>query len=309
MVALLGAAAVPTAFRLVGDRGLPWPIMAVSFVPPAALVLLALTVLALGCRRWRAAGAGMALVALNVYWLVPLYVADEVPEGTDLVAMTVNLQYGWGDAATVVEAVREHRVDVLGVTELTAPAITALQAAGLAAELPHRVLRPGELAHGSGLYSRYPVTPGEDWDGVHASPGAVLAFPTTGGIREVIVRVAHPFRTGKFSAESYRNDHDALRARLAALPPEAPAIVLGDFNATRDHAAFRRLLADGWRDASEYAGEGYTPTWSPRYWLPYLLHLDHVLINGYLGARGTDTFMVDGTDHAGVLADLVLGKR
>jgi endonuclease/exonuclease/phosphatase family metal-dependent hydrolase len=239
--------------------------------------------------------------------LAPLYVADDPPAGTDLVAMTINLQYGWADATTIADAVRDRSVDVLAVEELTPEAVANLAAAGLDALLPHQVLRPDVLAHGSGLWSRYPVTPAEDWHGIHAMPGATLhVTDRTGRTRDVLVRVAHPYRTARFNATSYGRDQRMLRERLAAQPPDVPAIVLGDFNATRDHQAFRRLLSDGWRDAPEYAGSGFVGTWSPRYWIPHFVQLDHILINRGFGARSTDTFSVRGSDHGALVAHLVL---
>ncbi len=308
--ALLAVAALPTAARLFGDHDRAWPILVVTFVPLAAAVLLLLTFGLLALRRWRAAAASGLLVALNAVWLTPLYVGDDVPAGgTDLVAMTVNLQYGWADPATVVEAVRTRRVDVLGVTELTTEAVRALGAAGLDAELPYRALAPDTRAHGSGLWSRYPLTPAEQWRGVHRMPGATVSVPSAGATRDVIVRVAHPFRTGRYSAAVYRADQRMLLERLAALPAGTPALVLGDFNASRDHAAFRRLLGDGWRDATEYAGSGFVRTWSPRYWVPHLVQLDHILISAEFGARSTATFEVHGSDHGALVADLVLAPE
>ena len=304
---LLAVAAIPSAVRLVGDHDRAWPIMIVTFVPLASLALVVLTALALGMRRWRSGAVGVLLVTLNAVWLAPLYVADGVREGTDLVAMTVNLQYGWADATQVVEAVRAGQVDVLGVTELTPEAVTALEAAGLAAALPYKVLSPDSDAHGSGLWSRFPLTAAEEWRGQHRMPGATLLVPGRDGrTRDVLVRVAHPYRTARYNATSYQRDQAMLRERLAGQPKDVPAIVLGDFNASRDHAAFRRLLSDGWRDASEYAGSGFVGTWSPRYWMPHFVQLDHVLISRHFGARSTATIEVDGSDHAALVARLVL---
>ncbi|GAA0605619.1 endonuclease/exonuclease/phosphatase family protein [Sporichthya brevicatena] len=306
--ALLAVAAAPSAVRITGDGDHAWPIMIVTFVPVAALALVPLTALAFGLRRWRTGAIGAALVALNALWLAPLYVADDPPPGTDLVAMTINLQYGLADAGEVVTAVRTRHVDVLGVTELTPEAVAALGAAGLDDLLPHRVLSPDVLAHGSGLWSRWPVTPAEEWRGVHRMPGGTVAVPTVAGPRDVAVRVAHPFRTSRFHARSYERDHRLLRERLAAQPADVPAIVLGDFNASRDHTAFRRLLSDGWRDAPEYAGSGFVGTWSPRYRIPHFVQLDHILFNSRLGARSTANFEVRGTDHGALVARLVLAE-
>lgn len=306
---LLGCIALPSLLRLVGDHNRAWPIMIVTFTPQAALALVALTAFAFALRRWRIGVAGALLVALNAVWLAPLYVADDPPEGTDLVAMTINLQYGWADAGEVADAVRKHRVDVLGVTELTPEAVAALAAAGLDAGLPYKVLSPGTDAHGSGVWSRFPLTAAEEWEGVHKMPGATMRVAEPGGrTRDVSVRVAHPMRTGRFSAAAYRADQGMLRERLAAQPEDLPAIVLGDFNATRDHAAFRRLLDGRWRDATEYAGSGYVGTWSPRYWIPHFVQLDHILISRQFGARSTTSFEVTGTDHGALVARLVLAS-
>lgn len=283
--------------------------MVVTFTPQAALVLVALTGFAFALRRWRTGIAGALLVAVNAFWLAPLYVADDPPEGTDLVAMTVNLQYGWADADQVADAVREREVDVLGVTELTPEAVGALAAAGLDAALPHRVLSPDTDAHGSGLWARFPLTAADEWRGVHRMPGATMSVTDSGGrVRDVAVRVVHPMRVGRYSAALYRADQRMLRDRLAAQPESIPALVLGDFNATRDHAAFRRLLGDRWRDATEYAGSGFVGTWSPRYWIPHLVQLDHILISRQFGARSTSAFEIRGSDHGALVARLVLGS-
>ena len=38
-------------------------------------------------------------------------------------------------------------------------------------------------------------------------------------------------------------------------------LVVGDLNATPDHAPIRELADAGWRDAAELANEGWLPTW------------------------------------------------
>jgi endonuclease/exonuclease/phosphatase family metal-dependent hydrolase len=104
------------------------------------------------------------------------------------------------------------------------------------------------------------------------------------------------------------------RARLVDLAQELrdvelPVIVLGDFNADRDHAAFRRLLRSGLRDAHDERGRGLTRTFPA--WLP-VLHLDHVLVRdggaARLVVRDVREVRLPGSDHLTVVADLaVLG--
>ncbi|MGQ0631456.1 MAG: endonuclease/exonuclease/phosphatase family protein [Sporichthyaceae bacterium] len=306
LAAALVVAALPTLVRVVGDHDRAWLIMIVAFIPPALLALLVVAVAAGLARRRVLAGVAAAALALNVAWLAPFYAGEDPPAGgIPVVAMTANLLYGDADPAAVVKEVREQRVDLLALTELTPEAVLALGQAGLDTALPYRHLRPDIDAHGSGLWSRYPVTPLVDWDGIHRQPGARVQI----GGRDVTVRVVHPFRTSMFTARAYRADHGALRARLRDLGTAEPAIVLGDFNSTPNHDAMQRLFADGWRDAGESAGSGLARTWRPRSWLPFLFQLDHVLISRAFGAAGTEVVEIGGTDHAGVVASLILGPR
>jgi endonuclease/exonuclease/phosphatase family metal-dependent hydrolase len=304
----LAGATVPSVIRLVGDHDLPWPVMVVSFVPVAAFAVLVLGVLALALGQRVVAGVAALVVALNAFWLAPLYVSDDPPrDGTRITAMTSNLLYGWADVGYVVDQVRRHNVDVLGLTELTPEAEAALEAAGIDKLLPHHVADPAERAHGSGLWSRWPLTPAPAWDGgIHRWPGATARIDG----REVTFRVVHPFRTSKFNATSYRADYRLLRARMNELHDGGtPALVMGDFNASRDHSAFRRVLGKRWRDATEYAGSGLTPTWNLLQWLPPVIQLDHILMSPHFGARSARTLDIPGTDHHAVLADLVLAPR
>lgn len=299
---LLGAVAVPTAVRLVGDHDRAWTVMIVSFTPLAGVAVAAATALLAGLRRPRAAAVGGLLLALNAAWQMPLWVGEDPSAGRPVVAATANLLYGWADLDALVREVRDREVEVLGVVELTPEAVAGLGAAGLDRLLPYRVLRPGPSAHGSGLWSRHPLAEQPAWDGVHAAPGATVRI----GGREVTVRVVHPYRTGRYSAALYRRDNRDLRARLAALPAEVPAIVLGDFNATRDHQSFRRLLSDGWRDATEVDGAGFVRTWSPWQSGPALMQLDHILISRHFGVASTEVVRIPGSDHRAVVAELVL---
>lgn len=305
---VLGAASVPSAIRLVGDHDLWWAVMGVSFLAPSALVVVVLGAIALALRQRVAAGLAAVVVAVNAIWLAPLYISDDPPRsGTRLTAMTVNLLYGWADLDDVVEQVRRHRVDVLGLTELTPEALVGLERAGLNELLPHHVADPAERAHGSGLWARWPLTPAPAWEGgVHRWPGATARVDG----QDVVLRVVHPFRISRFNSDLYRADYRLLQARMDRLHSDGtPALVMGDFNAGRDHSAFRRLLGDRWRDVTEYAGSGWTPTWNFHPWFPPAIQLDHILMSRHFGARSARTLDIPDTDHHAVLADLVLAPE
>jgi endonuclease/exonuclease/phosphatase family metal-dependent hydrolase len=91
--------------------------------------------------------------------------------------------------------------------------------------------------------------------------------------------------------------------------PGGPArILLGDFNATLDHAELRDLVSHGYRDAAAAAGKGLVPTWGPyhgpRRYPP--ITIDHVLVDRRIGVREVRVHRIPGTDHRAVLAWLTL---
>jgi endonuclease/exonuclease/phosphatase family metal-dependent hydrolase len=84
----------------------------------------------------------------------------------------------------------------------------------------------------------------------------------------------------------------------------APRLLLGDFNATLDHAALRRLIGSGYRDAADAVGAGLRPTW-PADVVP-VVTLDHVLVDSRIGVRSVTVHAVPGTDHRAVVAVLAI---
>ena len=98
-------------------------------------------------------------------------------------------------------------------------------------------------------------------------------------------------------------------ADLAALPApgtDVLRVLAGDFNASLDHTALRRVLARGYRDAAREAGRAMVWTWAPlRPRFPRLA-IDHVLIDPRIGVAAVDVVAVDGSDHRAIVAELVL---
>lgn len=300
--ALTAALGLPTAFRLVGDSGQKYLVLAVVVVPLLVLPLAATAVLQLLLHRRRLAALTAVLVLLDVAWLVPLYVGDDPPPGRPFVVLTANLRLGLADAGALVALVRDEHVDALATQELTPDAVARLQAAGLERELPHAELdaRPG--AEGCGLWSRWPLTSVPPLTATFASPGARLQVP--GG--DVVLRVLHPFPATLAGAADYRRDYAGLTRQVRDLPDDVPTVLAGDLNATVDTAAFRDLLGERFRDAAEVAGSGLSLTWGPRVGDPALLHLDHVLVDRRTGVDSTAVRELPGSDHRAQVARLVL---
>ena len=226
--------------------------------------------------------------------------------GPVLRVVTANLLAGRAVAEGVVELAGKLRADVLFVQELTGPAAAGLARAGLGDLLPHRVTQPAPRDATGSIYARYPLRGGPLPGGPApaARCAARLDLPSGPSVQLACIHAAPP-KPPWFPAATAR-----WRAHLAALPApaaEGPCILAGDFNATLDHAQFRRLLRSGWADAASLAGRGLSMTWGPLpARRPALLAIDHVLTDPRCGVRTTSVHRLAGTDHRALYAELQL---
>jgi endonuclease/exonuclease/phosphatase (EEP) superfamily protein YafD len=300
------------ALRLTGsERGFPL-VPAMTFTPYAALTAVVPCGLALraGSRGGGllAAGAGAALGAAVLADRRrpgrPARAAGRAPCRRLRVA-TVSLRLGLVPARSVLELVRENDVDVLSVQELTPEAEQRLTAAGLAALLPHAVVIParaGSVPAASGaVWSRLPLRPAGAVPGTFEQPTVRIGTGTGPDVELTAVHAMPP--------STSPDDVRRWSADLAALPdPEDGVlrVLAGDFNASMDHAAFRRVLARGYRDAAREAGRAMGWTWAPLRTRFPRLAIDHVLIDPRIGVASVDIVAVGGSDHRSIVAELEL---
>ncbi|WP_199439809.1 endonuclease/exonuclease/phosphatase family protein [Umezawaea beigongshangensis] len=290
-----GATALVRATGLDSGTVLALPVAGLPLAAVAtAICLVALVALR---ARWSVAVAVLLLV-VQTGWLAPRFLPDgaEVPADAVRVRVgTLNLHAGRADPAAVVALVREQRLDVLAVQEATAGAVRALGEAGLSRLLPHQELHPEA---DSSLYSALPLTRAGLLDRPTTWPQTTAEI-TLGGraVRLIAVHTLYPVE-----------DPARWAADLAALRPEArpDAVLLGDFNATHDHADARALLAAGLVDAHAELGRGWAPTWPSA--VP-LVQIDHVLHGSGLAATAVTEHDVPGTDHRAVVAEVALLPR
>ncbi len=273
-----------------------------SFTPHvAAAALLASPLLRRRAAATTAALAGAALAGA----VLPRAIRRPQPQagGPVLRVLTANLLAGRAADETVVSLVRQHHADVLFLQELTDSAVTRFKQAGLSDLLPHEVTDPrGESTRGSGIYARFPLTGGlRLTPSCYAQPTARLELPSGPCVELVCVHSQPP--NPPFS----RRKVARWREELALLPPAAdpPRVLAGDFNATADHAHFRRLLRQGHVDAAAEMGHGLVPTWGPWGRLA-LLTLDHVLVDPRCAVLATSVHRLPGSDHRAVYAEFRL---
>ncbi|HET9139663.1 endonuclease/exonuclease/phosphatase family protein [Actinophytocola sp.] len=287
--------------RVLGVDGPPVLVSALALTPYLVLAGLLLFLIAFAVRRRVLAFAVLLMTLSIAVLLVPRMVGDSQPEarGDHLRVLSASLNAGRVDPAAVVRLVREQRVDVLTLPELTEEALAGLDAAGLATELPNRVLDTLPGGNGSGIAARFPlrkivlVEPD-----VRAQTSAVVDLPGQADVEVLAVHVV-PISEG---------DADRWRAELGALPkpfPERVRVLAGDFAATFDHAAFRRILDPGFVDAAEQAGKGLLPTWVSAPFGPPATR-DHILADQRCAISDYAVHDLPGGDHEAVLSEIVL---
>jgi endonuclease/exonuclease/phosphatase (EEP) superfamily protein YafD len=247
-----------------------------------------------------AVAVAVAGLGLHLWWFAP-QVTGDVPAAADgahtLTVMSSNLYAGKGDAREVAAAAVRAHVDLLVVEEVDAAALEAMDRAGLAQLLPHRIGSP-ELDHVSGtmLFSNddlgEPVRLTTGFQGWRVQVGALT------------VLAVHP--VAPTDPGQWRQDH---RVILDEAEESHADMVVGDLNASSDHAVLRDLDDAGLRDAAELANEGWQPTWPANHLgviplLPPIVRIDHVLLGPELTAMDTRTVEIDGTDHLALIAEV-----
>ncbi|MFC6082046.1 endonuclease/exonuclease/phosphatase family protein [Sphaerisporangium aureirubrum] len=294
-----------TVLRLTGwDLGLYW-IQLVAFTPLVAAASPVVPLAALLLRRRQVVAASALVTAVLGACVLPRALAEGNPPaaGRELRVMSTNMAVGAASSQEIVSLARRLKPDVLTIQELTHDAVESLKKAGLEDLLPHRTGSPANGPWGSGIYARFPLHAGSVIEyGNFRQADAVLKIP---GGPDVYVASVHP------CAPRFAYKVPCWAQGLRALPPATPRagirILAGDFNATLDHGALRRLLATGYRDAADVTGQGLTPTWPAKGWKPIPgVTLDHILTDPRIAIHTYSTHPIPLTDHHTISAHLTL---
>ncbi|WP_309484219.1 endonuclease/exonuclease/phosphatase family protein [Streptomyces himalayensis] len=285
---------------------LPW-----LLAPTGAALLFA------ALARWRT-GLVWGVVALGALaWFIEPYGQATQARGTpvaELRVMTSNVEFGQA-TPSLIAAVKRERPDVVFVEECDhgcSSALTeefgddgapsdALEATG---DYPYRRAVEGYGSEGSVILSRYPLASAGGVPGTMGMPGAVADVKG----HPVRLQLAHPMPPLPRQVGTWRRELGALRD-FAAESRGGATILAGDFNASQDHAAFRRILDTGLRDSARLAGASRTPTWPARTSPRFGVQIDHVLVSEEFSVRSVRFLDLAATDHRAVLADLTLHRR
>ncbi|MFD4141838.1 endonuclease/exonuclease/phosphatase family protein [Streptomyces sp. NPDC058572] len=274
---------------------LPW-----MLVPAGAALLIGL----LARRRTFMAWAAAVLALTG--WFVRPYdtgLTDDPPGPVvaQLEVLTSNVEFG-GATEALVAAIRREQPDLVFVQECEYRCSEALEAEISRTDYPYRNVVEGGGATGSAILSKHPLRPARGVPSTLAMPGSVAVIAG----RDVNVQLAHPLPPVPGGMSLWHRELGRLRS-FAAAAEGTPTVLAGDFNATQDHAAFRRLLdAGALRDSATLAGAAHTPTWPASVRRPLGTQIDHVLVSEDFSVRDARFLDLPDTDHRSVLVRLAL---
>ncbi|MFC9926866.1 endonuclease/exonuclease/phosphatase family protein [Streptomyces sp. NPDC127190] len=271
---------------------LPW------FLLPTALALLC----ALLGRWWPGLVWGIAVLGLLAWYLEP-YGKTADPGGPPLATvrvLTSNVEFGRG-APALVPLIRARHPDLVFVAECEYTCQATLEH-DVGTVYRYRRAVAADGSRGSLLLSRFPLRPTAGVPGTMGMPGAVADIHG----HPVRVQLAHPMPPLPGQVPLWQRELGRLRA-FAAADPDTPTILAGDFNATQDHAAFRRILDAGrLTDAARLAGHDRTASWPSRTASVIGVQIDHVLLSRTFTAADARFLRVAGSDHRALLVDVTL---
>ncbi|MCX4235609.1 endonuclease/exonuclease/phosphatase family protein [Streptomyces sp. A15ISP2-DRY2] len=276
---------------------------------------------------------GVAALAVTAWYIEP-YGKTMEPGGVpvaEIRVLTANVEFGKATDG-LIEAVSEQRPDLVFVQECEDTCEKKLdQAFGKASKAdkadklkeksrekgkekgkaktgvyPYRQVvasATSEGSDGSVILSRHPLTPAK---GIPATMGMPGATADVDG-QEIHLQLAHPMPPLPSTLGTWREELAALRD-YAAANIGRPTVVAGDFNATQDHAAFRRILDTGFMDGARLTGDTRTPSWPALTAPAFGAQIDHVLVSRGFTATRTRFLELGNTDHRALVVDLVLRK-
>ncbi|MFK4224664.1 endonuclease/exonuclease/phosphatase family protein [Streptomyces sp. NPDC019890] len=274
---------------------LPW-----LLVPAGAALLLALLA------RWRT-GMFWAVAVLAVTgWYVRPYdtgLTDEPPGRVvaGLEVLTSNLEFG-NATEGLLATVRREQPDIVFVQECARACSDALAAKVSRTDYPYRNVVEGGAASGSAILSKYPLRAAPGIESTLAMPGAVADVAG----HPVNLQLVHPLPPFPGGVADWRRELGLVRTYAREVKGR-PTLVAGDFNATQDHAAFRRILdAGGLRDSATLVGAAHTPSWPATVRRPLGTQIDHVLVSKDFSVRKARFLDLPATDHRSLLVEIEL---
>jgi endonuclease/exonuclease/phosphatase (EEP) superfamily protein YafD len=297
------------ALQLAGD----FTALAASFIPYGILAW-AVAAVAFGL----AGGRGPKLLALvaalamvvQLVWARPYWPRSTEPASQtgSISVLTMNLRCDEPPVADLAKVVERERPDIVVLQDFSQDAWELLEESSWLQLLPWHSPQPKDQPQtnkrdpcGPLVFSDSPMT----WEPATPKPGMVkVALP---GVSIDVLPVSLP--TPSADVDAWLRGFDSLDRALTWHGPvdgqSEALLVVGDFNATREHVPLRRLIADHQLvDAAEQSGAGWLPTFPTNQWYPPMIAIDHVLMTPALRATEVESFDIRWAGHRALLARL-----
>jgi endonuclease/exonuclease/phosphatase (EEP) superfamily protein YafD len=271
-------------------------VMLAVFTPILYLPAWIIAGLALA-KKQRALALVAGLVVIGHLWLIwpvlPVHDTPRAPDGPALRIGTANVLFDNRDKLSAVRKTLDSDLDVLIVPEYTDEYRRIYESQGVGIRYPFRLETSVKTGpSGIAMFSRFPINSPRRLDfGHHALQGVV----SVGGV-PVTVLAVHTEAPWEENLESWRESIAAI-GRLAE-SEDGPVVVIGDFNATPYHHAYRDLIDGPLDDAAEDLGAAWRlATWRDNTRLPLVAMIDHVVVNGAAVPTDMRTRTIPGSDH------------
>lgn len=292
-VACMGVLALTQA---TGRTGLPVIYAAQSMTPYLLTPSVPLAVVASSFSRHVMALVSAAIAVALLVLTFPVVFPGDTPSaaagGVHLTIAHANVYVDNDQPEQAAQTLLELDADVIAITEYTPTMATLLQQGGIAQTHPYALQEAPGNRNGVALFSRYAI------DGEVAPIGHQMGIDAIVDVHGTPVRimVVHPLpAVNRTSLRRWRADLPLIGTR--ALQGDVPTVVVGDFNSSRWHPAFRRLLDLGFTDAHEQLGRGFSVSWPAAFTAPAFVRLDHALTTRGLVATSIRDFTISGSDH------------
>jgi endonuclease/exonuclease/phosphatase (EEP) superfamily protein YafD len=219
-----------------------------------------------------------------------------------------NLLYRNRDVRGILSELASGEHDIVGLAEVTEAHLSEIDALLPTADYPWRWCAPGG-SQGLALMSRAPLDEVSKWTSQgHPQLEVTVRAPGSLPFRLLVIHTWGP--VGRRKIGYWRAQLAEIAARAQSRPAsgdDLPVVMVGDFNATRQHRSFDRLVGTGWSDAGALCFGGWRGTWpANRWWRPPLFRIDHILAGPGVSVRTSRAGRACGSDHRPVSAVLVL---
>ena len=283
-----------------------WLDVLANFRAQYAIALVLLGVL-LMMSKWRRIGYGvLAVAAINLLVVLPLYVGspgDGDPAAPTIRVMSFNLLSTNESFAEVVEYIEGTDPDIVFLYEASRPWEVALEAASL----DYEIIRPrsDNLIFGTLVLVRGDEVEGVSFGYAEAQPRAVeVTYRPSGWPEKVSVLSTHPLAPTEKHRASLRDAQLGFAGDWAA-DQQGAFFVVGDFNATPWSSPFRKLLASAELRNSQI-GFGLQPSFPTTSVFVMRVPIDHLLHSPALLVRDRRLGPALGSDHFPLMVDLEL---